>query len=376
MLRRLRLRRFRNLEAFEWEPTDGPQVVLGPNGVGKTTLLEAVYLLATTRSFRTARLAECRRRGDDGFVIRGELGDPPRRLEVVWHAGETRRTCDDQRISTAEWLRIQPVSLWTSADLEILLGAPKARRRFLDRGIVGTRPTSLDVLGRYRRALREKRELLSRGQPGIEAWNDVLAPPAAELTRRRAAYVEALVVEVRRFLGDCGLGADWVGLEYRPSLDGAEVGDEAVREELEGISRRERAAEMPLKGPHRDRLTIRWRGGRVASAASAGERKLTGLVLAAAHAALLARREPPPILLLDDLDAELDHERLAAVWKGLAALGQVLATSNRGEMFEGAGAPAPARTRTLGRDGAWVADPPGVRPRTDEPSERPIPRRE
>jgi len=340
MLRRLEARGFRNLEPLELELDPGFHLILGPNGAGKTSLLEAIYLLATTRSFRTSRLADCCRHETSSFHLAGEVeGDTRSRLEAGFASGERQRTKNGDRTSLAEHLATLPVVAWTAADVEVLIGSPAERRRFLDRGVVGRRAASIEVLSRYRRALHEKRRLLQaaagrhRGAE-LESWNAVLAAAAAELVELRQAYVEALSLSLVGVFEACRLDMAEVTLGYKCSPRSGRDGAAAIYEELAAAAPRELQLGQPLVGPHRDDLRILWNGRELRRVASAGERKALGLVLAAAHGETLRKSGSEPTFLLDDADAELDPKRLEALWRGLGGAGQLLATSNRPAVWD------------------------------------------
>src|SRR5436305_3131929 len=213
MLAQLAARDFRNLEPLSWRPAPGSHLLLGGNGAGKTSLLEAVYVLATTRSFRAAQIGDCARHGAGSFHVQGEI-DTDRRatLEVGWMDGQRVRALNGKVTPLAEHLGVLPVVAWTAAaEAEVLVGAPKARRRFLDCGVVGLCPGALDVLGRYREALRQKRGLLLSdgaggvGIAGMEIWNEMLAATAADVIAQRHRYIELLKVRLAEVLAASGL---------------------------------------------------------------------------------------------------------------------------------------------------------------------------
>jgi DNA replication and repair protein RecF len=335
LLAHLALRDFRNVERASWRPGPGAQLLLGGNGAGKTSLLEAVYLLATTRSFRTSQLADCCRAGESAFHLSGELGVRARRVEVGWSAGGARhRAVDGVELPLGDHLAVQPVLAWTSAEGSLLSGPPGVRRRFLDRALVSWRPPALGVLGRYQRALAGKRALLARGERrGLEAWNELLAREGAEVAARRAELVAALAMRLAPLAGEVGLLLPAVGLAYEPSPPAAPEGAAAFQAALERAAAEELARRRPLVGPHRDEIAIRLGGRPARQGASAGERKALGLLLLAAQARLLEEGGAAPLLLLDDLDTELDGERLAALWRALDGAPQLLATSNRPEVW-------------------------------------------
>ncbi len=232
---------------------------------------------------------------------------------------------------------------WTAADGEVIDGAPAARRRLLDRGLVSLQPRSLEVLSRYRRALEQKRQLLYRGQGALRPWNELLATTAAEIRRLRGAYVERLGAALAEVLAESSLDLPPVAVEYRPSPDTEQGTADEILEALEALERQERQRRSPLAGPHREDLAIGWAGHEARRVASGGERKLLGTALAAARGRVLAAGRRQPIYLLDDLDAELDRGRLEAVWSLFQGHGQVLVSSNRPELW-----------RDLETDSRWL----------------------
>lgn len=346
MLATLEAEHFRNLSTLAWAPGAGRHLLLGGNGAGKTSLLEAVYVTATTRSFRTPRLAECVRHGTDALRLVAEIEGVARtRLAVSWGRDGIDRAVNGSRGPLASHLAALPVVAWTAQEVEVLTGPPARRRRFLDRGVVSLRSSSLDALRRYREALRQKRELLApgRGAGGRPAppsasdlaiWNRVLAEAAAAVARLRARYVEHLANALGEVLAEVGLPFPEVRLRYRPSPEAALDGPDAIAARLEAAAPTERRRRMPLLGPHRDDLAILWGDHPVSEVASAGETKALSVALLAAHGRAIERAGKTPVYLLDDLDAELAPETLAAVWRVFKGGAQVLASSNRPAVWE------------------------------------------
>ncbi len=354
MLSHLTARGFRNLEPLDLRPAAGSHLLLGGNGAGKTSVLEAIYALATTRSFRAAQIADCVAHGESGMALEGEVeSDRRTRLAVGVHEGVRQRGVNGKPTSLAEHLAVLPVAAWAAVEAGVLVGAPAARRRFMDRGVVAARPAALDVLGRYREALRQKRELLLRDAAGIEIWNEMQAATAAEVIRLRAAYVDTLRAVLETVLrevdeaGAAGAGGQPshaalrlapIELRYRPSPPEGLEGAGAIAAALDRAMARERRRQQPLLGPQRDELEILWGGHEIRRVASAGERKALSLLLLAAHSRVVEGAGRVPVVLLDDADAELAPGAVAAVWpvfarRAAAPGGQLFATSNRPQVW-------------------------------------------
>ncbi len=334
MLSSLAAANFRNLAPLEWRLAAGTHLLLGGNGAGKTSLLEAIYVLATTKSFRTPRVADCIRHGEDSFHLAGEVEAGRRwRLEAGIHGGERMRAVDGGTGTLAEHLAVLPVAAWHAGEADVLTGSPGARRRFLDRGVVGVRPAALAALSRYRAALLQKRQLLAAGDEGLEAWNELLAAAAAEVIRLRHEYFERLSAEFARVVEEAGVPLPPVSLAYRPSPASGLAGAAEIAASLHRMADRERRRQLPLVGPQRDDLEVLLGGHEVRRVASAGERKALSLLLLAAHGRVLAAAGRDPIYLLDDADAELAPATLAALWRVFAAARQLLASSNRPQVW-------------------------------------------
>lgn len=318
------------MENPHWQPGPGCHLVLGPNGAGKTSLLEAIYMVATTRSFRTAHLSDCVRHGESEFHLQGEIESDQRiRLEIGLATTGRYRNLNGSSTSLVEHLRVLPVVAWTAEDKEILSGGPERRRRFLDQGIVGIRPASLEVLSRFRRILIQKRQLLQRGERGLGPWNELMAAAVSELMNLRREYLELLSRTLQEILRATPLELPDLRLEYRPSIRLQEDGEEEVLRQLEEVSGAERRERRPLLGPQRDEIEIQWGDHGVRKVGSAGERKLLGLLLTAARGKVLEEAARSPVYLLDDADSELDEGRLAAVWEAFREVEQVIVSSSR-----------------------------------------------
>lgn len=334
----LKIHQFRNLENTEWAPLPGRQLLLGENGAGKTSLLEAVYALGTSRSFRTARLGRCSRYGTDALFVGGSIEEgSATRLSVGWSsASGLRREVDGREASAREYLEVLPVVCWWAGQASVLTGEPRLRRRLIDQGVVGLNPAALVARERFRAALAAKREVVAAGKRAeLAAWNDVFASSAHELFRLRADYVARLAESLEGVLEQSALDLPPVRLIYRPSPPEALRGDESLRAAIERLTGEELESRRVLAGPQRDELELRWGGEGLRNGASAGEVKVFGLALTVARARVLDAAGRTPILLLDDADAELDRARLERAWSMLPDGYQTLISSNRPEVWRG-----------------------------------------
>jgi len=323
-LRNLTTQNFRNLGADEISFHDHVNIVVGRNGQGKTNLLEAIYFLATTKSFRTARTGSLFRFGSPSVFVSGVLNrfGVEKTLSVGLETGETRRRAlmiNGERVALATYVNAMSVFAYSSARLDILRGAPEERRRFLDRGIASIDPAYLEAVSRYGRALKQRNALLASGSTSsLSAWDEELLTAAAPLQRGRAAYASALAGAFGEIVAEHGYHVRDLAITYRPSSV----------DDLPRIRRDELRARMSLAGPQRDLLEFSIDGRPAAEVLSGGEQKMVVLFLKFAKLALFRRRfEEPALFLLDDIDAELDLEILEQLLLKLPSQTQVFATS-------------------------------------------------
>jgi DNA replication and repair protein RecF len=326
-LRRFEADRLRNLRDLCLDLSGGLTVVAGRNGQGKTSLLEAVYLLGTGRSFRTKRQDDliCWEGGPVRVAGRvdNRLGETF--LKVTMDESGRHLVADGGEKDLVEFIgRLDVVDL-TAERMKVLRGGPDERRKFIDRGVVGLRPSYLRSLGEYRRVLQQRNALLKGGSgpagPGrmtqIDAWDERLVAAGGELHRRRAEYAAALASVLdapSRILFPAG-GAPC--LVYRPSPAGA-GGDEGGGFEA-GFARAladSRRQDMELghttRGPHRDEMLVELDGVDLRRFGSAGQVRAALVALKLAKLALLQRdRGEAPVFLMDDFDSHLDEVRAA-----------------------------------------------------------------
>lgn len=334
ILRSITTENFRNLEQGPVEFHPAVNILVGRNGQGKTNLLEAIYFLATTKSFRTTRAASLFRFGVPNLYVAAamERNGLTRTHSVGLEAGEGRRRVlmiNGEKVPLPAYLSAASVFAYSQSRLEILRGAPEERRRFLDRGISSIAPAYLEELTRYMRVLKQRNALLhaigageARGST-LEAWTDEFVGAAEVLHRARAGYARELATAFRAIVAEHGYHVTNLEIVYRRSGD-----DVSLQEHLTRIRRHEIRARMSLAGPQRDTVEFLVDGRSAAEVLSGGELKMMVLFLKFAKLELFrARFDEPPLFLLDDIDAELDLEVLEKLLVLLPARTQVFATS-------------------------------------------------
>jgi DNA replication and repair protein RecF len=343
---------FRNLADGEIALPGHGLVLVGPNGHGKTSFLEALLYLEVFRSFRGARERELVRFGADGFRVEAEVEDgragaPTHGRTEAAAAGRrtvaagfdartrTKRVSVDGLVAgkLAEAIGLVRGVVLSPFDAELVAGAPRERRRYLDVLLALTAPGYVEALAHYARALRQR----SRARAGdLPVWEALMARAGSQVAAARRGWVEAWA---ERYRERCAA----MGERAAPRLAYAAGGPEPA-EELEAALRlgrdRDFATGRTAVGPHRDDLRLTLDGRDLRAYGSAGQQRTAAIALRLVEAAALAEaRGEAAAICLDDAFAELDAERSARLGAMVSDLlregSQVFATVPRdGEMPE------------------------------------------
>lgn len=308
-LAHLRLRDFRNYARLDADFAPGFHLLLGNNAQGKTNILEAVYLMATLRSFRGVGGAQMIRHGQKGYFVSGQVvGDGPHEIKMYWAAQERKLTLDGRPVRRlTDFLGTLRVTVFCTEDLQLVKGAARSRRRFLDLLLSQTSPTYLPLLQRYMRALRSRNALLKRpllDEPTLDSFTAELLQLGNEIIRLRRELAPRLSPLARLAYRRISHDAEELRLEYQSSVKQ----DFAI--ELGNARRRELARRTTLIGPHLDDLQLLLNDKSAAQFGSEGQKRTLALALKMAQAEYVSGiHGTPPVLLIDDVMGELDAKR-------------------------------------------------------------------
>jgi DNA replication and repair protein RecF len=308
-LAHLRLRDFRNYARLDADFAPGFHLFLGENAQGKTNILEAIYLMATLRSFRGVGSAQMVRHGQSGYFVGGNVvsqGD--HEIKMYWSPRERKLSLDGQPVrKLTDYLGTLRVVVFCTEDLQLIRGTGRSRRRFLDLLLSQTHPTYLPLLQRYAHVLRSRNALLKQrapDEPVLESFTGELVRLGGEITRFRHELVPRLSPLVRLAYRRISNEAEELRLEYQPSIKK----DFAV--ELAQARSRERVYRSTLLGPHRDDVQLSVNGRSATQFSSEGQKRTLAIALKLAQAEYLTGLHgSPPILLIDDVMGELDAKR-------------------------------------------------------------------
>lgn len=331
-LRKLSLHHFRNVGFATLELQGRQQFLVGANGQGKTNLLEAVGFLTALRSFRTS--------DPKVLIARGQSTAGIACLVEHERLGETRVTiklrpdgkevwCDNTRITRlADYLGRFPTVVFSSQDIQLVRGSPAQRRRWLDLTLAAMDPQYLRALQVFARALADRNALLKAGRTGaaeLSAFEQALAPAAAEVMRRRDAGIGALNAALQAAYRQLTDGAEAAAIAYAP--DFSEASAEALLARLASGRSRDLQFRSTLVGPHRDDLRFTVRGMPAREFASEGQQRSAVLALRLAQAVWFRQHSGvEPVLLADDVLGELDPDRRRRFWTAIGHESQVIAT--------------------------------------------------
>src|ERR1044071_7678459 len=347
LLESLEVHQFRNLSGeTAWGP--GLNIIHGENGQGKTNWLEAIYLLATTKSFRTQRPQEAIRFGENLSVVRGRVAraqDVHRELQVTLQGSSKTLSLNGKRESVASYLSQLHVVSFTADELEVVRGGPDARRRFLDRGVVSLHHSYIQPLADYQRVIKQKNRLrqdisesetsVENARELIEPWNEQIISLGATIHRARFDYAERLTGSLQRRLFE----REEVTIRYVSALEGkGDLGDyEAlIRERLRLRLQAEIASGYSLIGPHRDDLEILFDGRDIRTYGSSGQQRSALILLdLAAISVYYSWHNEYPLFLMDDVDAELDQKRIGHLLEYLEGRTQTFITTSKNDLIKG-----------------------------------------
>ncbi len=311
-LNSLRLRDFRNYARLDAEFSPGLHLFLGNNAQGKTNILEAIYMLATLRSFRGVASAQMVRHQQTGYFVGASVTSQAQHdIKIYWSARARNLTLDGQAVrKLADYLGVFRAVVFCSEDTALVKGPASRRRRFLDLILSQTQPAYLPLLQRYTSAVRSRNALLKQRNPdayALEGFSEEVVKTGQQIIGRRKAilpFVTPLILDAYKRVANA---AEELRVDYQPSVR------ENFQRELEQSRARERTMRTTMVGPHRDEFLLTLDSKPAAHFASEGQKRSIAIALKLAQAEYLTSHfGTPPALLIDDVMGELDARRRSA----------------------------------------------------------------
>lgn len=319
--------------------TDKINYIIGGNGVGKTSVLEAIYYLSTTKSCVTSLDTEVVKLGENDFNIQGRfIGLTQDNAQVNYSGTESKKTyiLNNKQINKfSDIIGKFPLVLLSPADHTITQGFPADRRRFVDSVISQASRTYLNLVIEYNRILKQRSFLLYRirennfrGDTELDAWNEKLVNTGIEIIKHRAKFILEFEVYIgesyKKILSDKEIpGIHYYFLEDKCTDDLEKCYSLLLQQKAEDEIRKG----INLVGPHKDDFIFNINGISLKSYGSQGQHKTFQTVLRFAEYFFLKdKKENSPIFLLDDVFGELDSARARAISDYLSSVGQAIIT--------------------------------------------------
>lgn len=337
-MRRLLVRDFRNLASVDIEPAPRFNLIYGDNGHGKTSLIEALYVLSTTKSFRSQKLTEVIAQGAPYAGLRGEIESFGLKRDLRAQLSPRGRSflVDGKRPKrNLDYALKAPVIAFHPGDLTLASGPATSRRTLLDRVLLHQDPAGSDARISYQKALRDRQKLLTeKGVRAVEldAYEQVCATHGARMARGRAHAAQTVLEALTPSFAEMAAPGLVCQAVYEPGGT-PDVGQ--FSKQLAERRHKDLYRGAATFGPQRDEISFSIEGRPARTHASQGQQRL--LTLAMKMAELACVREVTgvePMLLLDDVSSELDPARTHAVFELLRhSASQIFVTTTRPELF-------------------------------------------
>ncbi|HMA92284.1 MAG TPA: DNA replication and repair protein RecF [Polyangiaceae bacterium] len=307
----------RNLVSADVQFSPQLNIVCGDNGQGKTSLLEAIALASTGRSFRTEQARDLIRHGAGAAASLIEVNEAGvlRKQRVELAKGRKLTSVDESRVPrTQDFAVLTPIVVFHPADLDLIGGPAALRRTLLARVSLYLEPYHFESYKAYQLALRERQRLLvdhGMHAPGLDAFEKVAADHGAIVTQANARAAQQLIAALAPILIELAPRSLCVQVSHiaNGSADPGEFSEQLKRSRV-----RDQARGRPLFGPQRDELQVLLDGADARRHASQGQQRLLALTLKLAELASIRDvRHVFPVLLLDDVASELDSHRTGAL---------------------------------------------------------------
>jgi len=335
---KIRAKNFRPFSDIEIEFIPGINLLIGPNGIGKTSIIEAIYCLTLTKSFRTNQDRNLIKFNEEFFELTAKLHQKnsiSSEIRIFYSVNQGKNLFIDQKQVSrfSEFIGYIPSTILTLDDLDLTFGGPAKRRRFLDILLSQVSQVYLQELRTYKRTVQQKNKLLNSVDKKqiikqISAWNLKQAESGAHIISKRKFFAQFLDKNISDFYNKFSESNNVFSVEYKSSVNKNINEIEKIKSELYGQLEEKTDEEIQIQkcilGPHRDDLDFKKNGKSLKHFASQGENKTFVIALKLLEKKYLqSEKANNSVLLLDDIFGELDDRRIDALVGYLAGIPHV-----------------------------------------------------
>lgn len=346
ILKELEIENFRLFPYLKIEFSDGINIISGLNGQGKTSILESIYYLALTKSFKTSNDNHVISYDKDYFTIKGDFfsGEPEKKNIRVYHSyseGKHLFINKKEVLKFSEYIGTVPCVTLTLDNLKLTLGGPLERRRFLDILISQISPVYLGDLKMYRRTILQRNALLAKESKSeikrqIHIWNKKMVDHGSRIIAQRLEFIEFLNIHISDYYNQIATSQEKIEAEYKSSLGTLNRNNisEQFSRKLSQFFEYEFERKKSVVGPHRDDIQFFKDNKIFRDFCSQGENKTLVIALKFLEWKYISKeRHLNPILLLDDIFGELDEIRMKGLLDFLELIGQAYITTTMQDKF-------------------------------------------
>jgi DNA replication and repair protein RecF len=315
-VKKLRLFQFRNLRSGDYFFPEQVSFIIGNNGQGKSNLIEAISFLSSARSFRTTSVRDLVSWETDACSVFASVKGAATDFEigVSIEAGKRKAFINGDKVASInEYVGELTSVSFAPADLALVQGAPSFRRQFIEKHLVDIKPTIFKSLMTYHRVLQHRNALLKKGERSAQMFSSldtILIEEAIKIEKEKRIFIDAVAKKAQYYYQKLSQAKDGeLSLEFVTNVPTA--GEEAYKEQLAKNFERDLITQSTRIGPHRDDIEIKLAGKEARSFASQGQVRSIVLSMKLAVLDLIEElRADSPVLLLDDIESELDKNRM------------------------------------------------------------------
>ncbi len=338
IIKSLKLSNFRNHSYLKYEFHPGLNVITGPNGSGKTNIIEALYYLSLVRSFRSADDLGLIQKGNNTSEIDAEIteGELTRKIKVLINQTGHYPFINGKPVDKISDLsKVVNVILFEPKDVLLFRGSPQARRDFLDVSLSKKSVSYLDYLSRYKKVLKDRNELL-KAENVDKTLLDTTTEMLVKLSGPIVTYREMYVKDINDILNKITRALTGVENEieviYKPFVENSVYFEEKALEAFKRAEEGDLKKKVTSIGVHREDFSVNLNGRDVGEFGSQGENRIAALALKLSPYFLIKEKEKRPIIALDDVMSELDQANRLRLIAFLKKFEQVFITATRLEV--------------------------------------------